>query len=73
MTRAKQVEQETKKRLLFEEEKLIINKKNVIERNKKASSLNNADKYEEDMNKCIPILENADRNIRLQIKYNNPD
>lgn len=68
MIRAKQVEEETKNRLIMEEEKLKINKKNIIERNKIAASLTNANKYEEEMNKCIPILENADRNIKLQIK-----
>lgn len=44
MLRAKKVEEETKNRLLKEEEKLKNNKYNTIERNKKAASIANANK-----------------------------
>jgi hypothetical protein len=45
MSKAKKVEEETHNRLLLEEEKLKLNKKNVMERNKAAASISNANRY----------------------------
>lgn len=73
MSKAIIVEEETKNRLIKEKEIIKIKNKNIIERNKIAFSKAKADKYQDEMNKALPILENVDRNIRLQMKYEDHD